>query len=201
MPEGLRELRRSQIVAEARRIVADKGLEALTIGALEARLSFTRGVITYHFKGKDDIVEAVLDSAVDEIDRAMFAEMHAGRTLEDRIRAVLRGQIHGWIERAEAARVVLSFWGRLQSDPRMSRVNARVFARYRAYSAELLGEAADPQAGAALLVGTVIGIACQHHFDPGSIDVDAAIETAVPLFLALGSARDRTARGKVQRPR
>src|SRR5690242_10507234 len=102
MPDTLRELRRGQIIAEARRLVADKGLEALTIGTLEARLSFTRGVITHHFKDKDDLVVAVLESAIDEIDRAMLANVVAGRSFEDKVRAVLAGQIRGWIDHEDA---------------------------------------------------------------------------------------------------
>jgi AcrR family transcriptional regulator len=43
-PETLRDLRR--------------GLEALTISALEGRLAFSRGVITYHFADKIRIVLA-----------------------------------------------------------------------------------------------------------------------------------------------
>ena len=37
---------------------------------------------------------------------------------------------------------------------------------------------------AALLVGIVLGIATQHYFEPGSIDVDAAVEEAVETVLA-----------------
>src|SRR5205814_9753674 len=55
--DSLRDLRRAQIVAAAREIVAGDGLESLTIGALEKRLGFSRGVITYHFRDKDEIVE------------------------------------------------------------------------------------------------------------------------------------------------
>ena len=42
----VRDLRRTQILAEARSIVAQEGLAALTIGTLEKRLPFSRGVIT-----------------------------------------------------------------------------------------------------------------------------------------------------------
>ena len=59
-PETVRDLRRAQIIAAARAIVCRDGLDALTIGALEQKLAFTRGVITYHFAGKDDIVRALL---------------------------------------------------------------------------------------------------------------------------------------------
>jgi len=115
--ETVRDFRRGQIVAAARRIVAEQGLDALTFGALEERLAFTRGVVTYHFASKDDLVRAVFASAIAEIDAAVIAQVEASASIEDKLRAILRANVRGFIERAEAGRVLLSFWGRLSSDP------------------------------------------------------------------------------------
>src|ERR1700722_2409301 len=78
LPDSVRDLRRGQILTAARRLVAEHGLEALTIGALEDRLAFTRGVITYHFANKDEIVRAVFASAIDEIDASVRREVEGG---------------------------------------------------------------------------------------------------------------------------
>jgi AcrR family transcriptional regulator len=188
----VRDFRRGQIVAAARRLVAEQGLEALTFGALEDRLSFTRGVITYHFASKDEIVRAVFASAIEEIDAAVKAEVRASASIEDKLRAVLQANVRGFVDRAEAGRVLLSFWGRLSSDPEARRLNAELYTRYRTRSAKLLREAVaagsiakiDPKSVAALLVGIVLGIATQHYFEPGSIDVNAAVEEAVETVLA-----------------
>jgi AcrR family transcriptional regulator len=202
LAETVRDFRRGQIVAAARRIVAEQGLEALTFGALEERLTFTRGVVTYHFASKDEIVRAVLTSAIEEIDAAVQAEVEAGATIEEKVRAVLHANVRGFVDCAEAGRILLSFWGRLSADPEARRMNAELYARYRARSAKLLrrareaGEIAkvDPATMAALLVGLVLGIATQHIFEPGSIDVDAAIEEATQTVLARLSPKRRSAR-------
>jgi AcrR family transcriptional regulator len=192
VPETVRDFRRGQIVAAARRLVAEQGLDALTFGALEDRLSFTRGVITYHFASKDEIVRAVFASAIEEIDAAVKSEVQASASIEDKIRSVLRANVRGFVDRAEAGRVLLSFWGRLSSDAEARRLNAELFARYRARSTKLLRDAigagsiarVDPKPMAGLLVGIVLGIAMQHYFDPGSIDVDAAVAHAEETVLA-----------------
>src|SRR5207249_7078413 len=106
---SVRDLRRAQIVAAARALVARGGLEALTVSALEKRLRFTRGVITYHFRGKDEIVRAVLASAVDEIDRATAEEVQASLDFAAKLEAVLRTKVRGFLENREAAHVLLSF--------------------------------------------------------------------------------------------
>ena len=192
MPETVRDFRRGQIVAAARRIVAEQGLDALTFGALEDRLSFTRGVITYHFASKDEIVRAVFASAIEEIDAAVGAEVAASASIEEKVRAVLRANVRGFVDRAEAGKVLLSFWGRLSSDAEVRRLNAELYARYRAQCAKLLRKAGssgaiarvDPKTMAAVLVGIVLGIATQHYFEPGGVDVDLAIEEAVACVLA-----------------
>src|SRR5262249_13114211 len=100
-PETLRELRRGQIVAVAQKIVADEGLEALTIGSLEARLAFSRGVITYHFQNKDDIVHAVLESAIEEINAGIDAQLGANLSAEEKLRTLLKMYVRGFLEHVE----------------------------------------------------------------------------------------------------
>ncbi len=192
MPDSVRDLRRGQIVTAARRLVAEQGLEALTIGALEERVSFTRGVITYHFANKDEIVQAVFASAIEEIDAAVRRAVEGGSSVEDKVRAVLRGNVRGFVDSEVAGRVLLSFWGRLSSDAQVRKLNADLYAKYRRRAAKLLRTAraeglvgqVDPTVMGALLVAIVLGIATQHYFEPGSIDVDAAVEEATKTVMA-----------------
>jgi AcrR family transcriptional regulator len=192
-PETLRELRRGQIVAVARKIVADEGLEALTIGSLEARLAFSRGVITYHFQNKDDIVHAVLESAIEEINAGTDAQLGANLTSEEKLRTILKMYVKGFLEHVEATRILLSFWGRISSDKRARKANANLYAAYRKGAAQMLeaGKAAGEfgadisvDAVAAWLVGVVIGIAMQSYFEKGAIDADAAIDEAAQSALS-----------------
>ena len=137
----LRDLRRGQIIAAARGLIAAGGFEALTISALEARLDFSRGVMTYHFRNKDEIVDSVLASVIEEIDLATSAGVKASLTLEEKVRAVLVSKVDGFLAHPEAARILFSFWGRL-ADPHIAATNADLYRRYRAQGVELLGDAA-----------------------------------------------------------
>jgi AcrR family transcriptional regulator len=196
----VREVRRAQIVGAARAIVAERGLEGLTFAALELRLGYSRGVVTWHFRNKDEVVRAVLevravlDDAIEEIDRAAIAAIRAESTLAERARAVVREMVRGWLGATPApalvggaGAVLVAYWGRLREDPELARLNADLYARYRGYSAELvrIGQArgefradADPDAIAAVLVALVLGVTLQALFDPGSIDLDAVVAAA-----------------------
>ena len=191
--KSLRGLRREEIVAAARALVAERGLEGLTFAALEIALGYSRGIITYHFRDKDEIVEEVLRSAVAEIDADTTAEVRAARSFEEKIEAVLRSKLRGFTQSREAGRILLSFWGRLWFDKRAKKLNAQLFEGYRAQSqalieagqaAGLLHPSADAQALGALLVGAVIGLATQHYFDEGSVDLEAGLLEAAQAFAA-----------------
>jgi AcrR family transcriptional regulator len=195
--ESLRALRRTQIVEAARGLVAAAGLEALTVGALEQALGFSRGVITYHFRDKDEIVSAVLASAVEEIDASTRERLQEGpgaqgaSPLEQAVRAVLGTKVRGFLSRREAGLILVSFWSRARQDGPLRGAVAALYARYRAQSDRLIGLArrergscpARPGPFGALLVGVVIGLVLQAFFDP-SVNLDEAMEEAARALLA-----------------
>ena len=194
---SVRDLRRSQIIAAARNVVAESGLEALTFGAIESRVNFSRGVITYHFANKDEIIEAVLDSALTEIDSATRAEVEASLSADQKVRAMLETTLHGFLEHPEAAHILLCFWGRIPANPHTTELNAKLYATYRAHATELIADVHDSaedsdvsvDAMAGMFVALVIGIATQVFFEPGAIDPAAVMDEACKAILArLGAA-------------
>lgn len=188
----VRDARRAQIVAAARALVAEGGLPALTIAALEKRLAFTRGVITYHFVDKDEIVGAVLESTVDDIDQGTFAEARVSATFPELVHAVLQTKVRGFLELAEARACLVSFWSRIGVDPRARELNQRLFAGWRAQATLLFkggikaGDVrrdADIEALSTLLVGLVVGIVVQVGFEDGH-DADRLIDEATAMVVA-----------------
>lgn len=177
--------RRAEIIGVAREIVAKEGLDAMTISAIESRVAFTRGVITYHFENKDDIVMAVLESALAEIDEATDAAANKVQgSFRDLLHTVISGMAQGFIDHDEAGQILLAFWG--SADPRAARVNATLYARYRAQSAQFLTDLGftniDVDAYGGVMVGGVLGIVLQHMFEPGAINPDALIEAHVDML-------------------
>ncbi len=181
MPDGsLRELRREQILAAASEIVSEGGLEALTIGAIEKRVSFSRGVLTYHFVNKNEIVEGLLLSAVDAIDRSTELHVREADGVEEKVHAAVEGIVRGFLANPVASIILMSFWGRLRGDEAAARVNAGLYRKYRGAARSIVRdiEHIDVEAFSTVFVGVLIGIACQTLFDPSAIDPEAAIEEA-----------------------
>ena len=182
-----REVRRAEIIAAARELVADGGLQALTFSALEAALPFTRGVITYHFANKDELAFALLQDAVAIIDAGTLQAVEAEVGLENRVRAAVGTTVAGFLEHRGAGLVLMSFWGKIPKDARVSKLNADLYRSWRQASAVLIRQGieagvVDPEtnvdAVSALMVGTVVGIVCQIYWEDEAFDPQAAVDVA-----------------------
>ena len=187
----LRALRREQILEATGELVASSGLGALTIGALEKRLAFSRGVITYHFENKEEIVRTLFQNAIRTIDAHAWGEVEAARSPEERIRRASRAIVDGFVDNPVASIILMNFWGSLRADAETARLNADLYRKYRdsarriAASAGEAREDIDLDAFAAAFVGMVIGIACQALFDAEAIDIEATVDHAARALAGL----------------
>ena len=202
-------LQREAAVRAASAAREDAQAQRLPYTALEQRLGYTRGVITHHFLDRDEIVGAVLASAVAEIDAATMAQLPRGGDAAAAMRAVVDTKVRGFLNHPEATAILVSFWGR--TDAWATTVHRSLFRRWRDEAATLFlgrrgGRAEDPAARreayarGALLVGAVMGIVTQVRFDPEFIDVDATIAAAAACFTPAGSDRGAPGIGADARP-
>ncbi len=122
----------------------------------------------------------------------MAAILFANGT-EARARAVVREMVGSWLGHPAAGPVLMSFWGRVRTDPHAAEVNAALYRRYRKYclcpvrdgmEGGEVRRTADPATLTPVLVGLVVGLAVQQLFDPGAIDVDAAVRVAGDAVVA-----------------
>src|SRR5439155_1198287 len=54
-------IRREQIVQAATAVIAEQGLQHLSLSEIEKKVGMSRGQLTYYFKAKEDILLAVFD--------------------------------------------------------------------------------------------------------------------------------------------
>ena len=110
---------------------------------------------------------------------------------------MLRANLHGFLDHREAGIILLSFWGRLGSDPKARKANARLYDVYRERTLSVLDSGdfhfVDQPSLATVIVGLVIGIASQVYFEPGSIDPEKALDEATRCVVGrLNGALGRT---------
>ncbi|MFO0880465.1 MAG: TetR/AcrR family transcriptional regulator [Gemmataceae bacterium] len=85
--------RREQIIEAAVAIIAEEGLQHLSLSAIEKRADMSRGQLTYYFPTKEDILLAVFDH--------MIATMHDQATPNERPAGCKMEGLDGW-ERVQA---------------------------------------------------------------------------------------------------
>lgn len=93
-------IRRQQIVEAVRSIIATEGLEAVTIARIASEAGVSRGVVTYHFESKEEIIHEAMQAAMRDANRAADALAIDGSardlaSLAERL-AALAGSNNDW---------------------------------------------------------------------------------------------------------
>jgi len=86
------QLTRERVVAEALRVIAEEGVQALTMRSLAARLGVVPGALYHHVRNKEQLQDLVLDGVLAEVDCHVDPSLPWAeriKLLAHRLRAVL----------------------------------------------------------------------------------------------------------------
>ncbi|HKN94402.1 MAG TPA: helix-turn-helix domain-containing protein [Thermoleophilaceae bacterium] len=88
-PEGRGAGKRQRLVAGGREVLHAQGVERTTLADIAEAADVPVGNVYYYFKTKDELVDAVVCSHVDDV-RAALAELEVHRTPKARLKALVR---------------------------------------------------------------------------------------------------------------
>ena len=162
--------RRVQIVAAAIDTIAEVGYAQASLGRIASRIGISRGLISYHFTGKDELMNEVISEVVAQARDYMEPRIFAESTGPAMLRAYIESNLAFMREhRNHLTAVVEILRHRVATGgPRRVRANSEVAAR------PLVDLLARAQAAGEL----------REDFDPRTmaIAIRAAIDTAPPLL-------------------
>jgi AcrR family transcriptional regulator len=187
-------IRREQIVEAAVAIIAEQGLQNLSLSEIEKKASMSRGQLTYYFPAKEDILLAVFERLL------QLAYQRIGRPEGP---APNPSSAWGLIEHllATVPDVPLTnpdfhclqytFLSQMAHRGDFRRRLARLYEQWRGNMAE--GLAADlaqhrpvrqvaPQALATLIQAILHGLAMQHAADPESFDTEELVHLCLDIL-------------------
>jgi AcrR family transcriptional regulator len=192
------EQRREQILNAAYAVASREGITGLTLRAVAAEARLSHGLVLFHFKRKDQLLSALLESVLsttlslhvpDEIARLPRAL--------DRLRALLRHEVGRLSHEPHRIRLLLECWALGAREPAIRDQVGRALARYRAAfqstAAEVLqAEAAGfanvtPGGLAAVTVGLINECAIQALVDPDHFAIDEYLTAVQGLVGRLAS--------------
>jgi AcrR family transcriptional regulator len=132
--------RRPQIVDAAIRVFIRKGYRKATMPEIAAEAGLSVGGVYWYFKGKDEIVAAILDRTFDEDLGALTVLLAASAPTAERLRAFVdfyAGSFEDW---QWMNTIGAEFYGEAVHDAKVQEVIVRYLGRYRHALAALIAQ-------------------------------------------------------------
>ena len=172
-------VRREQIIQAALSLIGSHGLRRLSVASLARRIGLVPSALYRHFKGKEDVIEAVLQHIRDSLQQNVRVVRDETPDALERLRRLLMRHLAMVRDNGALPRIVFSeevYAGRRDR-------RARMFAGIRKYLDEVAaivqqGQAdgqirsdVDPETVATLFLGLIQPGAVLWHMSDGAFDV------------------------------
>ncbi|MBX9677232.1 MAG: TetR/AcrR family transcriptional regulator [Gemmataceae bacterium] len=211
-------IRRDQIVSASAAIIAEQGIQHLSLSAIEKKVRMSRGQLTYWFKSKEDILLAVFDRML----LLMFQQHQemqgqAPFTSDDWLdvfRHVMREMLKQPPEHAEFQTLHHTFLSQISHRDDFRRRLADLYGHWRGKIAEDVerrpgtdarkknARKVEPRHLANLVQAILHGLRVQSLVDPDSVEAEPVIELCVDMFrnyLRGDAPKKRAARARPDR--
>ena len=182
-----REARREQVLEAARACLQAHGLEAVSMEMIIARSGLSTGAVYGYFKGKDQIINAVVTEGTAEMaeDLAPVLTNAEPPPLPEFFEEVLCTAVDFGAQKGDIDRLLVSLhgWSHSQSNPELKAATRASYSGLRNLFAEVVRRwqaagtvdaAADPEGVAELLTSITLGFVAQRAL-AGSADVAAHV--------------------------
>lgn len=175
--------RRTQLAEVLVGIVADRGLEAVSVREVAGAAGLSIGAVQHHFSTKSEMLTFAFAYAVERT-RSRIGRLERTGDRPADISRVLEELLPLDDERRTDATINLAFSSRAAWAPELQAIQADLLAEIRAEISEVLGTPSD--GGAALLLALVDGLALHALSAPGTLAptvMRALLEDAVTAVL------------------
>lgn len=182
-----REARRSQVMEAARACLLEHGLEAVSMEMIVARSGLSTGAVYGYFKGKDEIINAIVTEGTAELAEELLPILRdsAPALLPDLLDRVLRTIVHFGQQTHGADRLLVSIhgWSHSQSDPVLKAATRTSYRSLRGLFGEAVRRSqeagafdpgADPDQVGELLTSICLGFVAQRAL-AGGADIRAHV--------------------------
>jgi AcrR family transcriptional regulator len=202
-PSFIEAARRRQIVDIAIQTIAAQGYSRASLASIAREAGISKGVISYHFAGKDDLVEEILSRLMREPAEFIKERVDACESSRDKLRAYVAANFDFAKGHRNHLLALVDLWGRRKPTSRgRNRFDAEAYEPSRRYLSRILEAGSQAgeltpvsrQAMASVIQAAIDGVLLQWAFDPNAVDLDACrneIQNMIACHLAShGDAAD-----------
>jgi TetR/AcrR family transcriptional repressor of bet genes len=192
--------RRKQILRAAFDVASRRGLAGVTVRLIATRAGLSPGLVLFHFKSKDYLINALLDHLLETTTVLHLTDDIVNIPVPlDRLLALLVREMHRLSSEPRRIRLFFDFWALGFSDPIVRTKMQAELDRYREAVRPLAEEvlATEPERFAhvtaeglaAVTVSFIKGCAVQSMIDPRKFRIDEFLAAAQALIGQLAPVR------------
>jgi len=187
----IEEARRKQIVESALRTIAEKGYSKTSFAEIAKELGITKGLIAYHFEGKQDLFLSIIDAIIDGQARNIADRLEGRTGARERLQSYIEASFEYIVANRPKAVALVDLWGSFTSAEEKRAFNARAYGpcsnilRGIFEQGQQNGEFRDfnPHTLTQVLQGAIDGVMLQFVFNPDGIDMDDCAHDTLELIL------------------
>jgi AcrR family transcriptional regulator len=185
----IEEQRRSQIVDIAIQTIATQGFSQASLAEIAKEAGISKGVISYHFDGKEELVEEILRNLLRKPAEFVKERVSRASTSLEKLRAYVEANFDFMRDNRVGYVALVDLWG--QRGLGRDSLNSDAYEPSRHYLAHLLEEgqttgemrALSVKPTASLIQGAIDGVMLQWVLDEKAIDLDVAKQEVVAMVL------------------
>jgi AcrR family transcriptional regulator len=185
-------IRRKEIIDATVRVMAERGWNETSIDEITREAGVSRGLISYHFRDKNELLSGVLERSREIFSDAEATAIAASSDPVEQMRLATRAAILQARDEPVAFEVFLHFSASGRADAGIYSQVQSLYRSFRDVTAQAIRFGQErghyrtdltPESAAARHQGTIIGIALQWLLDPGAFDLEATAEGAISMLM------------------
>jgi len=185
------EVRREQIAQAAVELIARHGMKGFNIARLARRVGVAPSAIYHHFKGKDEILDCVLDLLENRLQGNVETVLKKTQDPLEQLRSLLAAHAQLVLGYSALPRILFSEDVYGGNSGRKARLNRIVMGYLQAVAdiirngqqRQLIRIELDPDSVAVMFLGILQPTAILWHLSDGDFDAAKQVERAWPIFL------------------
>ena len=191
-PSFIEEARRRQIVDTAIRTIATRGFSQTSLAEIARDAGISKGVISYHFEGKRELVEAILSRLLREPAEFIKERVDACDRPLDKLRAYIQANFEHMKSNRSHYVALVDLWGIRTSSDKHHHFDAEAYLPSRGYLSRIIEngqkrgdlKAAPLKTMASVIQASIDGVMLQWVYDADAIDLDACREEILGMISA-----------------
>ena len=181
---------RSKIIFSAVKLFSAKGYNTASVDDICTDAGISKGAFYHHFKSKQDLFLALLDSWLETIDNAI--EASKDKTVPETFMQITEAFPYIFATANEGLPMFLEFWLQASRDEKIWQASVKPYRRYHKYFTDLIKKGVDegsfvevdPDLASRMIISTAMGLLLQSLMDPKGAKWEKVARDSTTMLVA-----------------